>query len=117
MSLGSLKEKYVYTDDSGKSFIVTLASDDVFSNSGLSIYNPTSPPAGGTNGRISPKRCRAVYAQGIVTVDTTSRTVRKRFVCGVTSSLYESNTPQQIAYLGTTNNLTTTGRRGEKITF
>lgn len=117
MALGSAKEKLIYKDDAGANWIVTLATDDVLTNSNLEIYDPATPPDPVPSGRISPTRCRRVYAQGSVTVGDVTRVVHKRFICNLgDGSLYVNNSPQTISYLGT-DNLTSTGRRGEKFTF
>ncbi len=111
MALGSSKLSYVYTDDTGKTYSITLASDDVLSNSGLTVYDPANPP---TNyaGKLAPWRCRRVNAQGT----SNNKTIRRRLVCGtVNAGLYASNLKQTVTISGVS--MTTTGRRGEKITF
>lgn len=118
MAFGSEKSKYVYKDDAGKNFIVVLADDDIITNSGLDEFDPASPPTPAISGRLSPKKCRRVYAQGIYTPGGAegSRTIKRAFICQGDSALYTSNSPASISYTGGVT-LTTTGRRGEKISF
>lgn len=118
MALGSQKDNYVYTDDTGRNFIIVLAIDDVISNSGLTPYDPATPPTPAPSGRLSPKKCRRVYAQVEYNPGggAAPRLVRRAFVAQATSDLYKTNNPQNVSYTdGLT--LVTTGRRGEKITF
>ena len=116
MALGSQRGNFVYVDDTGKNRLVRLAIDDVISNSGLTVYDPANPPTGGIAGKLSPKRCRGVHAQGT----TGARLIKRYFVCGTAAStLYATDSPQTVTISGggASIPLSTTGRRGERITF
>lgn len=117
MSLGSKKGLYVYQDDLNNNWTVRLAADAVFTNSGLTVYDSKNPPQN-FKGKIRTKSCRRVYAQGTNASATSNqaKVVKRILVCGTTSAgLYASNSPQDLTYFGVT--ITTTGRRGEKISF
>lgn len=125
MAIGAQRVSYLYIDDAGHNWIVKLAEDKVNAvtpSPSLNPFNPASPPSGGIQGVINPKRCRQVHAQGnLPLTEEGGRLIKRSFVCNPTSTLYESNAPQQVSYQGqeTANpvNLVTTGRRGERITF
>lgn len=124
MAFGSLKKKYVYVDDAGKNWIIRYAEDKATATPSpeLNEYNPASPPSGGIQGTLPPKRCRGVHAQGSVAVGSESSHMIKRFfVCNPASDMYKSNASQNISYTGDDEadgiTLVSTGRKGERITF
>lgn len=119
MAIGTIKARYVYTDDSGSNWLVDISEDNGgTAGNGLTVYNPASPPTPAPVGKISPKKCRRVYADGTTGTAPNLRIIRRYFVCNASATLYKSNAPQSVAYPGATgSSLTTTGRRGEKITF
>lgn len=126
MSFGAQRESFIYKDDAGNNWIIKIASDRVTGvtpSTGLSPYNPGSPPTPAPSGVLNPKRCRRVYAQAITNEGASvSRLVKRQFICSPTSALYTSNTAQNVTYEASdegTASLTmdTTGRRGEKISF
>jgi hypothetical protein len=125
MAFGALKKKYVYTDDAGKHWVIKIAEDrvtNVTPETNLTVYNPASPPEGGVQGVLNPKRCRHVYAQGNAAVGSeSSRLIKRVFICNSDSDLYKSNESQNVTYTGDDEadaiTLATTGRRGERLTF
>lgn len=126
MALGASRNKYLYVDDAGKNWIVNIASDraTVTPSPGLTPYNPASPPSGGVQGKLDPKRCRRVHVQGLTTLgEAAGGLIKRDIICNVTSALYVLNFPQNVTYKpgdepsGTTITLVSTGRRGERITF
>lgn len=118
MAIGSTRVTAVYKDDSGRNLTVRISADDLVTNSGLTIFDDGTTYSPPISGKISANRCRRVYAQGILvgTPPTPNRLIRRAFVCNTTGSLYASNSPQSVTYSAGLD-LTTTGRRGEKITF
>jgi hypothetical protein len=119
MAIGSGKGRYVYYNDIGDGYYVVIADDrvaDVTPSTGLVAYDPASPPEN-FKGRISPKRCRRVYAQGDL---ITGVQIRRQFICQRDSALYEKEGATTVSYTpegGSAISMTSTGRRGEKITF
>lgn len=113
MALGSARNRYVYEDDATNNWVVRLASDDVTTGQSLQAFDPASPPAK-FQGRINPRNCRTVYAQG--TPSGGGKLVRRRLICGTpAATLYQTSLSKTVTISGVT--MTTTGRRGEKITF
>lgn len=111
MALGSARARYVYEDDANNNFVVVLASDDVTADQSLQAFNPASPP-NNFQGRISPRHCRCVYAQGV----QNNKIYKRRLICGTpAAALYATSQSKTVTISGITMN--TTGRRGEKITF
>lgn len=105
------RKSYVYESDAGKKYLLlldsTLAS---LANTGL-VEATTENAAAATP---APKRFkpRVVFWQGTLN----NRTVRKALVCGdVTATLYAKDTSQEITIDGVAGS--TTGRRGEKLSF
>lgn len=105
------RKSYIYESDAGKTYILlldsTLAS---LANTGL-VEATTANAATATP---APKRFkpRVVFWQGTLN----GRTVRKALVCGdVTSTLYAKDTSQDVTIDGVAGS--TTGRRGEKLSF
>lgn len=126
MSIGASKSRYVYVDDAGKNWVVTIADDKVTGvvpATGLTPYSPAAPPAGGIQGKISAKRCRVVHAQGLVGEAPDQRLFKRNFVCNIAAPLYAVNASQNVSYTpqgeaaGTAITMVTTGRKGEHITF
>lgn len=106
--LGS-KSKYVYTNDFGDEYLLTLDDDLVLTNSGLTVA-----PAG-TTAQPAPKRFqpRGVYVQQFIAGQGNAR---KFLVAGTPAAgLYATNSPQDVTIDGET--FTSTGRRGERQTF
>ena len=105
------RKSYIYESDAGKTYILlldsTLAS---LANTGL-VEATTANAATATP---APKRFkpRVVFWQGTLN----GRVVRKALVCGdVTSTLYAKDTSQDVTIDGVAGS--TTGRRGEKLSF
>lgn len=105
------RKSYIYESDAGKKYILlldsTLAS---LANTGL-VEATTENAATATP---APKRFkpRVVFWQGTLN----NRTVRKALVCGdVTATLYAKDTSQDVTIDGVAGS--TTGRRGEKLSF
>jgi hypothetical protein len=125
MAFGAFKKRYVYVDDSGKNWIIKIAEDrvnNVAPGTGLTVYNAATPPSGGVQGVLSPKRCRGVHAQGTVAEGSeASHTIKRFFICNIGSPLYASNQSQTLTYTGDDEAdsimLTTTGRKGEHLSF
>lgn len=124
MAFGAKKKKFVYVDDAGKNWIINIAEDRASAtpSTELTVYNPASPPSGGVQGVLNPKRCRRVYAQGAVAIGSeASHIVKRQFICNIASEMYASNAAQSVSYTGDDEadaiTLTTTGRRGERFTF
>lgn len=105
------RKSYIYESDAGKKYLLLLDSTLAgLANTGLVEANAenaaTATPA--------PKRFkpRVVFWQGTLN----NRTVRKALVCGdVTATVYAKDTSQEITIDGV--NGSTTGRRGEKLSF
>lgn len=105
------RKSYIYESDAGKKYILlldsTLAS---LANTGL-VEATTENAASATP---VPKRFkpRVVFWQGTLN----NRTVRKALVCGdVTATLYAKDISQDVTIDGVDGS--TTGRRGEKLSF
>ena len=114
MGLGQFsgsKDKYVYTSDSGKNYILTLDTDLVIVGSGLIPYDPvtnataTSPPKG-FRPRVVFWQATAVGFEG----------KRKSLIAGVPADdLYSLDAPQTFTIDGVAG--TTTGKKGERLSF
>lgn len=106
------RSKYVYVDDAGTNYILTLDDSLVITNSGLVLFDPAAPPA---NSCPAPKRFtpRVVFWQATA---TGFEGKRKSLVAGtVDAALYASNLASEFTVDGVTG--TTTGRKGEKLSF
>ena len=106
--LGS-KSKYVYETDSGEEYVIrrddTLAA---LTGTGLVAYDPaTNAGASPAPGRFKPR---------VVFWESTDGQYRKEVICGtVTAELYSSDVAQTLTIDGIAGS--TTGRRGEKLSF
>ena len=109
------RAKFVYTSDSGQAYVMTL-DEDLGTAAGLPQRNATSGTAVRAPGRFKP---RVVFVEGTITTgegeDATSRTVRKELVCNRTSALYNTESASTVTIDGV--EFTSTGRRGEKLSF
>lgn len=105
------RQSYVYETDSGEAYILLLDKTlGDLADTGL-VPATADAAAGATP---APKRFkpRVVFWQGTLG----GRTVRKQVVCGtVTAALYASDVSQALTIDGAAGS--TTGRRGEKLTF
>jgi len=125
MAFGAFKKKYLYVDDAGKNWVIHIAEDrvnNVAPVTGLTEYNPASPPAGGVQGKLNPKKCRGVFAQGTVAEGSeATHSIRRFFICNIAGALYASNQSQTVTYTGDDEadaiSLFTTGRKGEHMSF
>lgn len=106
--------KYVYTSDDGREYVLTLDDTLVMTNSGLTVYDPaTNTTAQNKPLRFKP---RVVFWQGAIGTGAAAKFVRKALIAGTTASgLFSAKAPQAITIDGASG--TTTGRRGEKMTF
>lgn len=124
MAIGSKRKRYVYVDDTSSSWTIDIADDRVINvtpATGLVLYDPTNPPAN-FKGRLNPRYCRRVYAQGTIASGSEAGTVvRRQFICNLLSPLYASNLTQEVAYQPADATasipLSSTSRKGEKIVF
>lgn len=103
--------KYVYTSDAGDDYILELDDTLAALSSTLTAFDPANPgTATPAPRRFSP---RGVYWQGTA---SGFEGKRKFVVCGDTSdTLYNTSLRQALSIDGAAG--TTTGRRGEKLTF
>lgn len=115
MALGQFlgaKTKVVYTTDAGKSIVLNLDDDLVTANSGLDVYNPSSPP---TNvvGKFPRFKPRGVYWQATA---ANFEGARKFLIAGTNDApLYTADAPTAITIDGVAG--ITTGKRGEQYSF
>lgn len=111
------RERYVYfSDDSTIAYIISTDQDLAVAGTGAAgavpdVYDPATPPAGVT---ICPAprrfRPRCVFVQDSVSG------ARKDLICfSPTSNLYGSSQPQTVTI--DTLDFTSTGRKGEKLSF
>lgn len=101
----------VYTDDAGENYLLTIDSTLVVTNSGLVLYDPGL----GTEVCASPANFdpRGVWWQATA---TGFEGKRKFLICGTNdAALYASNAPFDLTIDGVAG--TTTGRRGEQLSF
>lgn len=106
------KTKVVYTTDSGKSIILRVDDDLVVTNSGLTVYDPASPPANVT-GKFLRFKPRGVYWEATA---TGFEGRRKFLICGGNdATLYAADTPTTLTIDGVAG--ITTGKRGESYTL
>jgi len=122
MALGAPKLLYVYTADNGDKFLIRLSADAVVTGDGLTAYDPASPPSPAPKGKINRRSVRVVYASGIYTPPSGSgRKITRAFVSGTTNSaIFSPNAPSTISYTPFQQDaisMTTTGKRGERVTF
>lgn len=105
------RKSYIYESDAGKKYILLLDST-LAELTGTGLVAATS---GNTADAVpAPKRFkpRVIFWQGTLN----SRTVRKAIVCGdVTATAYAKDTSADITIDGVAGS--TTGRRGEKLSF
>lgn len=105
------RKSYIYESDAGKKYILLLDS----TLAGLANTGLVEATSGNTaDATPAPKKFkpRVVFWQGTLN----NRTVRKALVCGdVTATLYAKDTSQTVTIDGVDGS--TTGRRGEKLSF
>lgn len=103
--------KYVYTDDAGDKIVLRLDNSLVMTNSGLTVYNPTTDADAKTKPlRFTP---RGVYWQA---TGAGFEGKRKFLVAGTADSdLYSATAPATFNVDGVAG--TTTGRKGEQLTY
>lgn len=105
------RKSYIYESDAGKKYILLLDS----TLAGLANTGLVEATSGNTaDATPAPKKFkpRVVFWQGTLN----NRTVRKALVCGdVTATLYAKDTSQAVTIDGVDGS--TTGRRGEKLSF
>lgn len=103
--------KYVYTNDAGSDYILTLDDTLAALSTTLTAFDPANPgTATPAPRRFSP---RGVYWQGTAAGFTGKR---KFIVCGdTTDTLYSTSTSDTLTVDGAAGK--TTGRRGERLTF
>jgi len=115
MGLGQFsgsKGKYVYENDGGGTYILTIDTDLVTAGQGLTAFDPANPPAGAAP---PPKRFkpRGVYWEGTA---AGFEGKRKFLICGdVTATLYATTASSTLSVDGVAGR--TTGRRGETLSF
>lgn len=106
-----VRRTYIYTSDTDEEYLLTL--DQTLGDlAGTGLVVATAANSG--NASPAPKRFkpRCVYWQGTLS----NRLVRKRLICGTTdATLYDSDSSQNVTIDGVTGS--TTGRRGEQLTF
>lgn len=103
--------KYVYTNDAGDKYILRLDSTLVMSNSGLTVYDPA------TDSDATPKPLRFT-PRGVFWQATASgfEGRRKYLIAGAAdAALYQTAAPATFNVDGVAG--TTTGRKGEKLTY
>lgn len=105
------RSRFRYTADDARVFVLRLDSTlGGLANTGLTAFDPAAPG----NAQNKPLRFkpRGVYWQGVLS----GRIVRKFIVCGTTTAgLYAATGPQAVEIDQV--NGTTTGRRGEKLSY
>jgi hypothetical protein len=104
------------SDETGTAYILTIDESFVVAGAGQGDdapdeYDPAAPPEG-IDVSPAPKRFkpRIVYAQS-----ASGDAVKRIVCCNADSDLYSTGTPSAVVIDGET--FTTTGRRGEKLTF
>jgi hypothetical protein len=114
MGLGQFsgsRDKYLYTSDSGKDYVLTLDTDLVIVGSGLTPYDPLT----NLTAVSAPKgfRPRVVFWQATAAGFVGKR---KALVAGnPADDLYSPDVPQTFSVDGVAG--TTTGKKGEKLSF
>lgn len=107
------RDRYVYVSDTGDNIILVLdKSNAELPGTGLVLFDPATPPAGGGSYKAPNFEPRGVYWEG--TLDGVKK--RKFIVCGTTdAALYDSDVRQPLT-IGAAVGVTT-GRKGEQFTF
>lgn len=104
---------YLYEDDTGEFILLTLDTTLVLANSGLVLYDPENPPAGGACPAGNGFKPRVVFWQGTA---AGFENARKSLVAGTNvAGLYATNLPQAITIDEVAG--LTTGRKGESRSF
>lgn len=106
------RSTYLYTPDSGDDLYLITTDTTLGSLAGAGLTAATS--ANIENAKPAPKRFkpRVVFWQGTLN----GNRVRKAIICGSTdATLYDSDSPQALTIDGVAGS--TTGRRGERLTF
>jgi len=106
------RKAYLYTPDSGDNVYLISTDVTLATLAGTGLVEATT--ANIANARPAPKRFkpRVVFWQGTLN----GRTVRKAIICGTTgAALYDKDSPQAVTIDGVAGS--TTGRRGEKLSF
>lgn len=105
------RSQYVYTNDAGGKYVLTLDDTLAALSNTLTVFDPTAPAGAAP----PPKRFkpRGVFWQGTGTGFVGKR---KYIVCGTSAdTLYATAASQSLTVDGATGKLT--GRKGEKLTF
>lgn len=106
------RKAYLYTPDSGDNTYLISTDETLGGLAGSGLVLATT--ANIANAQPAPKRFkpRVVFWQGVLD----GRIVRKSIICGTTSAtLYDSDSPQAVTIDGVAGS--TTGRRGERLSF
>lgn len=105
------RKSYVYESDAGKKYILLLDST-LAELAGTDLVAATADNAATASPVPKKFKPRVVFWQGTLN----NRTVRKALICGtVTSTLYAKDTSADLTIDGVAGS--TTGRRGEKLSF
>jgi len=111
------RQRYIYeTDDLTIAYIITTDQDLAVAGTGTGagapdVYDPENPPAGVT---VCPAPRRFTPRQ--VFIQDAASGARKNLICfSSTADLYAASQPQTVTI--DTLDFTTTGRKGEKLSF
>lgn len=108
------RAKFIYTSDSGQAYVMTL-DEDLGTAAGL----PQRDATNGGNAVRRPTRFkpRVVFVEATIEGEEEgdSYVARKELVVNATSALYNTNSAATVTIDGT--EFTSTGRRGEKLSF
>ena len=111
------RQRYIYeTDDLAIGYIITTDQDLAVAGTGTGaaapeVYDPATPPAGLT---VCPAPRRFTPRQ--VFIQDPASGARKSLICfSATADLYSASQPQSVTI--DTLSFTTTGRKGEKLSF
>ena len=106
------RKTYLYTPDSGDNIYLITTDETLGALAGAGLTEATT--ANVANAQPAPKRFkpRVVFWQG----ELNGNRVRKAIICGTTdAAFYDSDSPQAVTIDGVAGS--TTGRRGERLTF
>lgn len=108
------RKTYIYNSDNNETTYLIRTDETLGDIPGCGLTAATAATAEASDGRLPTGfRPRVVHWQGMLG----DRMVRKELICGSTAAtLYNTVTPTQLNIDGSTEG-TTTGRRGEKVTF
>lgn len=111
------RERYVYaTDDASVAYIITTDADLAIAGTGVGaaapdVYDPANPPTGVT---ICPAPRR--FTPRCVFIQDPTSGARKNLICfSADSDLYSTSVPASVTIDALA--FTSTGRKGEKLTF